>query len=43
MSVSDEDKAAAAATKTKANEAFKCESTAASNSPGTHSTRFGGL
>lgn len=43
MSVSDEDKAAAAATKTKANEAFKCEPTPASNSPGTHATRFGAL
>ena len=42
MSVSDEDKAAAAATKTKANEAFKCEPTTASNSPGTHSVRFDG-
>ena len=32
MSTSDEDKAAAAAIKTKANEAFKCEPTRASNS-----------
>lgn len=43
MSVSEEDKTAAAAIKTKANEAFKCEPTLASNSLEAHATRFGGV
>lgn len=41
MSASDEDKATAAAIKTNANEAFKCEPTPVLNSPETHATRFG--